>query len=158
MTATRGSQQTVFRYIAQHLRHNWPTYDSTPLYDRSSLSAVEEDIQTVASVWFKHNAHDSVTDFVCRLPLAYFEFEPHDRYTESTSYEMDTLFRVFVLKELHEWDHETVLVEFLDVIPDFTSNSDLIAFRLSRRSGAVGTSASQLNCVRQSRQPPGQSS
>ncbi|ELY69603.1 transposase (TCE33) [Natrinema pellirubrum DSM 15624] len=117
MTATRGSQQTVFRYIAQHLRHNWPTYDSTPLHDRSSLSAVEEDIQTVASVWFKHNAHDSVTDFVCRLPLAYFEFEPHDRYTESTSYEMDTLFRVFVLKELHKWDHETVLVEFLDCHP-----------------------------------------
>jgi len=132
VTATRGSQQTVFRYIAQHLHHDWPTYDSTPLYDRSSLSAVEEDIQTVASVWFKHNAHDSVTDFVCRLPLAYFEFEPHDRYTESTSYEMDTL-------------------------PDFASNSDLRAFRLSRRSGAVGTSASQLSCVRQSRQPPGQS-
>jgi len=27
---------------------------------------------------------------------------------------MDTLFRVFVLKELHGWTHETSLVEYLD--------------------------------------------
>ena len=27
---------------------------------------------------------------------------------------MDALFRVFILKECHEWDHETALVEYLD--------------------------------------------
>ncbi len=31
---------------------------------------------------------------------------------------MDTLFRMFVLKELHGWDHETALVEYLDRRPD----------------------------------------
>lgn len=31
---------------------------------------------------------------------------------------MDTLFRVFMLKELHGWDHETVLVEFLECHPE----------------------------------------
>ena len=30
---------------------------------------------------------------------------------------MDTLFRVFALKELHGWDHETALVEFLECHP-----------------------------------------
>lgn len=31
---------------------------------------------------------------------------------------MDTLFQVFVLKELYEWDHETALAEYLDHRPD----------------------------------------
>ncbi|GAB3696476.1 hypothetical protein GCM10028858_08050 [Halorubrum pallidum] len=31
---------------------------------------------------------------------------------------MDTLFRVFMLKELHGWDHETALVEFLKCHPE----------------------------------------
>jgi len=31
---------------------------------------------------------------------------------------MDSLFRVFVLKEIHGWDHETALVEYLDSHPE----------------------------------------
>nr|WP_303647901.1 transposase [Haloarchaeobius amylolyticus] len=30
---------------------------------------------------------------------------------------MDTLFRVFILKECHEWDHETALIEYLNRSP-----------------------------------------
>ena len=40
-------------------------------------------------------------------------FNAHDRYTGSTRYEMDTLFRIFILKELHGWSHETALVRYL---------------------------------------------
>jgi hypothetical protein len=89
-------------------------YDSTPLYDRSSLAGLEADIRTVSAVWFDHDDHESVEEFVYSLPLAYFRFESHDHYVESTSYEMEALFRVFVLKEIHGWDHETVLVEYLN--------------------------------------------
>ncbi|KYH23818.1 hypothetical protein HAPAU_38970 [Halalkalicoccus paucihalophilus] len=64
-----------------------------------------------------HPDHDSVEQFICSIPLAYFRFEAHDRYGSSTRYEMDTLFRVFVLKELHGWTHETPLLKYLDSHP-----------------------------------------
>jgi hypothetical protein len=51
------------------------------------------------------------------LPLAYFEFRAHDRYA-GARYEMDTLVRVFILKECHGWDHETALVEYLERCPE----------------------------------------
>jgi len=38
---------------------------------------------------------------------------------------MDTLFRVFVLKELHEWTHETALIEYLDASPEVCKRLDL---------------------------------
>lgn len=69
-------------------------------------------------MWFKHDEHDSIEQFVCSLPLAYFLFEAHDRYTGSTRYEMVTLFRVFVLEEPHGWDHETALVKYLEHRPE----------------------------------------
>ena len=31
---------------------------------------------------------------------------------------MNTLFRIFVLKEIHGWNHETALVEYLDSHPE----------------------------------------
>ncbi len=89
-------------------------YDSTPVYDRRSLAGLESDVRTVSEMWFSHDAHDSVTQFVCSLPLAYVRFDAHDRYADSTSHQMDVLFRLFVLRECHGWDHETALVEFLD--------------------------------------------
>lgn len=89
-------------------------YDSSPLYDRSSLAGLKSDVRTVSEIWFGHDEHNSVKQFVWSLPLAYFGFEAHDRYAGSTRYEMDTLFRVFVQKELHGWNHETVVVEYLD--------------------------------------------
>ena len=107
-------QRAVFRDIAQARYTEWPAYDSTPLYNRSSLDALQEDIRTVGQRWFKHDHHGSVEDFVCEYPLAYFRFDAHDRYEGSTRYKMEPLFRVFVLKELHGWEHETTLVDFLD--------------------------------------------
>lgn len=50
----------------------------------------------------RHESHDSIEQFVCSLPLAYFRFDPHDRYAKSTQYEMNTLFRIFVLKAVVE--------------------------------------------------------
>jgi IS4 transposase len=82
-----------------------------------SLAGLESDVRAVAGMWFTHDAHDSVEQFVCSLPLAYFLFDAHDRYRGSTRYEMDTLFRVFVLKDLHGWSHETALIEYLSQRP-----------------------------------------
>jgi len=79
---------------------------------------LESDVRTVSEAWFAHQSHDSIEQFVCSLPLAYFRFESHDRYAKSTQYEMDILFRVFVLKELYGWNHETELVEYLDSHPE----------------------------------------
>lgn len=93
-------------------------YDLTPLYERSSLDGLESDIRTVSQTWFQHADHDSVGQFVCLLPLAYFKFDAHDCYAASTSYEMDTLFRAFVLKECHGWEHETGLVTYLESHPE----------------------------------------
>ncbi|KOX93183.1 transposase [Haloarcula rubripromontorii] len=117
MVATRESRCSVFRRIAHHQHVEWPTYDSTPLYDRTSLAGLESDVRVVSSAWFTHPDHNSLEQLVCSIPLAYFRFEAHDCYGSSTRYEMDTLFRVFVLKELHGWKHETSLVEYLDGHP-----------------------------------------
>lgn len=113
MAATCESQRTLFRRIAQQPYVEWSVYTSTPLYDRTSLAGLESDIRVVSEFWFTHHEHDSLEQFVCVLPIAYFRFEAHDRYGCSTCYEMDTLFRVFVLKELHGWEHETTLLEHL---------------------------------------------
>ena len=101
------SQWEVFREIATTSYYEWPAYDSTPLYDRSSLGGLEEDIRTVARVWFKHDAHESVEGFVCCLPLAYVQLDAHDCYTRTTRYGMEQLVRAFLLKELHGWRYES---------------------------------------------------
>ncbi|ELY86492.1 transposase [Natrialba taiwanensis] len=113
MTPTRESHRTVFRQIAQQPYTEWPVYDSTPLYDRTSLAGLESDIRTVSGTWFDHDNHDSVEEFVCSLPLTYFRFNDHDCSEGSTCYQMHTLFRVFILKKLHGWEHETASVEYL---------------------------------------------
>ncbi|MBB6647764.1 transposase [Halobellus ruber] len=118
MGSTRVSRRTVFRRIAQRQYGEWPAYDSTPLYGRTSLAGLESDIRTVSETWFDHDSHDSIEEFVCALPLAYFRFSAHDRYEGSPRYRMDTLFRVFVLKELHGWEHETALVDYLGTRPE----------------------------------------
>jgi IS4 transposase len=61
----------------------------------------------------------AIGTFVHAVPLAYVQFDAHDRYAGSTSYEMETLFRLFLLKECYGWDHETALVEYLTQHPDF---------------------------------------
>ena len=92
-----------------------------PLYDRSSLTGLESDVRTVSEAWFGHDVHTSV---VCSLPSAYFRFHAHDRYGGSTRYEMDALFRVFVLKELRGWEHETALADYLDHRSDLRGQLD----------------------------------
>ena len=82
--STYASRREVFQDLAHSRYSNWPVYDSTPLNDRSSLDGLKEDIRTVASEWFNHDAHDSVAGFVCDYPLEYVDFEPHDRYSGST--------------------------------------------------------------------------
>jgi hypothetical protein len=89
---TRDSRRAVYRRVTQRLHIDWPAYNSTPLYDRTSLAGPESDIRTVSETWFSHESHNSVEKFVCSLPLTYFKFETYDRYAGSTSYEMDTLF------------------------------------------------------------------
>ena len=79
MTSTQASRRDVFRQIARQSTLDWPSYDSTPFYDRESLGGVEQGVRTVAAVWFDHDAHESVDEFVCHLPLAYIDFRPHDR-------------------------------------------------------------------------------
>jgi IS4 transposase len=114
VAATRESRRTVFRRIAHRSYVEWPAYESTPLYDRHSLTGLESDVRTVSEAWFGHDAHTSVEQFVCSLPVAYFQFHTHDRYGGSTRYAMDTLFRVFLLKELHGREHETAVVDYLE--------------------------------------------
>ncbi|QGX93790.1 transposase [Haloplanus rallus] len=113
VTPSDTSRRDVFRRIAQRSHVNWPAYDSTPLYDQSSLTALTEDIRTVSGIWFEHDAHDSVEGFVCQYPLSYVEFNSHDQYCGPTRYEMPQLFRAFLLKEVYGWGHETALVEYL---------------------------------------------
>ena len=117
MAPTLESRRAVFQSIAQRPYANWPVYDTSPLYDRTSLAGLESDVRTVSETWFGHKSHDSVEQLVCSLPMAYFQFNVHDRYEGSTRYEMDTLFRMFVLKELHGWEHETALVDYLGNAP-----------------------------------------
>jgi len=127
MPSTQTSRRSVFRTIAQATYSAWPAYTSTPLYDQRSLDGLEADIRTVAAVWFEHDTHESVEEFICHLPLAYVDFQPHDRYTGTTQYEMSQLMRVFLLKELHGWVHETALVEYLQQRPALCRRLDFDA-------------------------------
>jgi IS4 transposase len=118
MSSPGESQRAVFRRIARQTYTEWPVYDSAPLFDQPSLAGLESDICVVSEAWFKHDEHGSVEQFVYSLPLAYFIFEAHDRYEGCTRYEMDMLFRVFVLKELYGWEHETALIDYLGNRPE----------------------------------------
>ncbi len=113
MGSTRSSRRDVFRSIATTSHFHWPAYDSTPLYNRGSLDALEEDIRTIATVWFSHKTHDSVDDFIGEIPLQYVNFSAHDRYSDPTKFEMGLVFRVFLLKEVYGWEHETALLKYL---------------------------------------------
>jgi hypothetical protein len=54
------SRRTVFRRIAQQPYVDCPVYESTPLFDRSSLAAVEANVRVVADSWFQQESHESV--------------------------------------------------------------------------------------------------
>ena len=86
MASTQASRRDIFRAIVTDSSREWPAYDTTELYDRSSLGALEEDIQTVALAWFAHEAHNSIDEFICELPLEYVDLTPHDQYDEPATY------------------------------------------------------------------------
>lgn len=118
MVSVRESRRTVFRRIGRRPHAEWPVYDSTLLYDRASLAGLESDVRIVSETWFSHDDHESIDQFICSFPLAYFLFDAYDCYTASIRYRMDTLFRVFVLKECHGWSPETALVQYLHRRPE----------------------------------------
>ncbi|CQH64751.1 ISH7-type transposase HhuIRS5 (plasmid) [Halobacterium hubeiense] len=124
MVSTPSSRRAVFRRIAQTSFYDWPAYTDTPLYDCSSTGALAEDVRTLTSVWFDHDAHESIEEFVCHWPLAYVEFDAHDCYTGHTRYEMEQLFRAFLIKALQGWAHETALVTHLENHPDLRQRLD----------------------------------
>lgn len=103
----------------------------------------ESDVRTASERWFRPDAHESVDEFVCCVPVAYFRFGMDDRYADSTSHEMQTLFRVLLLNKCHGWDPETVLVEYRSQRPDLCDRLGLTgSTRWSRRIGRVVTSRS----------------
>ncbi|ERG93820.1 transposase, partial [Haloquadratum walsbyi] len=125
MPPTQQSAQTIFRRIARQSYTEWPAYDSTPLYDRTSLAGLEDDVSVVPDAWFEHDEHNSLEQSVCSVLITYLIFETHNRYAASTRYEKETLFRVFLLKEIHGWDHETALVDYLNNRPDLRNQLSL---------------------------------
>lgn len=82
MSSTEQSRRDVFQTIAQLQHVEWPAYESTPIYDPSSVTALRSDIRTVAKVWFDHDAHGSIEEFVSQYPLEYVDFRPHDEYSD----------------------------------------------------------------------------
>ena len=123
MAATLGSKRTVFRSIADRSYSQWPVYRDFPAYDRANLAGLREDVRTVADHWFRHDQHDDIDEFVCELPLAYFDFAAHDPAASwhADTYPMEPLVRAFLLKELHGWDHETTLERYLATAPVLTA-------------------------------------
>lgn len=80
-----------------------------PLSDNGSVAGLESDVRIVPQAWFGQDRHESVENFVCSLPVACFSFTAHGRYSGAACYAIDTLFRVFLLKELYGWERETAL-------------------------------------------------
>jgi hypothetical protein len=50
VVATCESRRSVFRRIAHQPYVEWPIYDSTPLYDRTSLAGLESDVRVVSEI------------------------------------------------------------------------------------------------------------
>lgn len=75
MTQTRESRRSVFRQIVKQSYVDWPAYESTPLFDRRTLPALESDICVVAEAWFNQDEHEGIEPFVHALPLAYVRFD-----------------------------------------------------------------------------------
>lgn len=121
MAATTMSKRAVFRTIAAHPDCHWPYYRLPDTeYTADDLSALEHDVHRLASVWFKHDAHEDVEAFICWCPLHYLDFSPHDAHPtwHAQSKPVVPMVRALMLMDLHGWEHETAFVEFLDERPD----------------------------------------
>jgi hypothetical protein len=95
MSSTERSRRDVFRTIAQLQHVEWLTCRSTPPYGRSSVSALQSDIRTVAGIWFDHGTHESIAEFVCHYPLKYVDFGANDEFVGSTRCQMPQFVRLF---------------------------------------------------------------
>lgn len=74
MAATTTSKRAVFRTIAERPNYQWPYYR---IYDiehtAADLDAFEHAVHRLASVWFRHDAHEDVEAFICWCPLHHID-------------------------------------------------------------------------------------
>jgi IS4 transposase len=120
MPATSSSKRLVFQTIAEHSDYHWPYYRlPNTEYTATDLGALEHDVHRLASVWFKHDAHDDVKAFICWCPLHYLDFEPHDAHPSwhAQSKPVVPMVRVLMLMDLHGWNHETAFAQYLTEHP-----------------------------------------
>jgi IS4 transposase len=118
--------RAVEREIANNDRFEWvgalsPDDSADGDDERTDLRALTTDIETIAKAWFSRGeGYDDIEECLCDLPLARFDFAPHDPYPprQGQPYPVAPLFRAFVIKELHEWNHETALRSHLEADSD----------------------------------------
>jgi IS4 transposase len=121
MAVTITSKRTVFQTIAEHPNYHWPYYRLPDTeYTAVDLGALEHDVHRLASVWFKHDAHDDVEAFICWCPLHHLDFKPHDAHPawHAQSKPVVPMIRALMLMDLHGWNHETAFVQYLNDNPD----------------------------------------
>ena len=70
MSSKLVSRREVFQTIAAKSYCEWPVYDSTPLYDKSSLHGLKGNARTVAKVRFEYDVHATYYGF--RLACSVF--------------------------------------------------------------------------------------
>jgi IS4 transposase len=117
MVATNSSKRAVFQTIIDTDEKHWPYYRCpSEEYTADDLDALKHDISTLAREWFQHDAHEDVVTFICTCPLAYFEFASYDAFPDwhAQSKPVVPLLRAVMLMHLHDWEHETPLVAYLD--------------------------------------------
>ena len=138
---------------AQRSYVTWPAYDSTQLYDRTSLAGLESDIQTVSETWLAHGMHNSVEEFVCALPLAYFRFSAHDRYVGRQATGWTPSFGYSYSRNSTGGSTKQRLSTISGPVLNSASNWGWRRSRTSRHCGEAATSGSPLTSERQWRQP-----
>lgn len=124
MAATTTSKRTIFRTIAKHPTYHWPYYRLPETeYTAADLAALEHDVHRLASVWFRHDAHDDVEAFICWCPLHHLDFGPHDTHPawHAQSEPVVPIVRALMLMDLHGWEHETAFVRYLEEYSDLVT-------------------------------------
>lgn len=125
MPATTASKRATFRTIIEHTDYHWPYYRLPDTeYMATDLSALEHNVHRLASVWFKHDAHDDVEAYICWCPLHHLDFEPHDAHSSwhAQSKPVIPMVRALMLMDLHGWNHETAFARYLADHPDLVTS------------------------------------
>ncbi len=121
MSSTVASKRVVFQTITDASDFYWPYYRDPEIELTSSdLEAFEHDVHRLACEWFKHDAHDDVEAFISWCPLYHLDFSPHDAYPSwhAKTKPAVPMIRALMVLELHDWKHETALIEYLGDHPD----------------------------------------